>query len=113
MATITIIADSIAEFVRVGSINHHNQQIMRRKKRKFKCLGGDLNGGIFHIFESPLQKRILLIPSNIAIREGVKKTGFIWDFVPNIGPHPPTAHIWDKALEKNEFFYNLWGLKAS
>ena len=34
------------------------------KKGKFKSLGGDLNGGIFHI---PLQKRILLIPLNIAI----------------------------------------------
>ena len=22
-----------------------------------------------------------------------KKNGFIWDFVPNIGPHPPTAHV--------------------
>ena len=27
------------------------------------------------------------------IREGVKKTCFFWDFVPNIGPHPPTAHV--------------------
>ena len=40
---------------------------MQQKKRKFKDLGGDLNGGIFHIFESPSQKWLLPIPSNIAI----------------------------------------------
>ena len=33
----------------------------------------------------------------LVIREGVKKTVFIWDFVPNIGPHPPTAHVWDST----------------
>ena len=33
------------------------------------------------------------------IREGVKKNGFFWDFVPNIGPHPPTAQVWDSTLE--------------
>ena len=26
-----------------------------------------------------------------------KKNGFIWDFVPNIGPHPPTARVWDST----------------
>ena len=31
------------------------------------------------------------------LREGPKKTGFIWDFVPNIGPHPPTARVWDST----------------
>ena len=32
------------------------------------------------------------------LREGVKKkTIFIWDFVPNIRPHPPTAHVWDST----------------
>ena len=31
------------------------------------------------------------------IREGVKKNVFIWDFIPNIGPHPPTAHVWDST----------------
>ena len=35
-----------------------------------------------------------------------KKNGFIWDFVPNIGPHPPTAHVWDKVLKKR-FFYTF------
>merc|ERR1719209_2894740 len=30
-----------------------------------------------------------------SLREGVKnKNVFIWDFVPNIGPHSPTAHVW-------------------
>ena len=43
---------------------------------------------------------------DIPYREGVKKNGFIWDFVPNIGPHPPTAHVWDKVVKKT-FFYNL------
>ena len=33
----------------------------------------------------------------IFIREGVKKTVFIWDFVPNNGPHPPTARVWDST----------------
>ena len=33
------------------------------------------------------------------IREGVKNT-FFWDFVPNIGPHPPTAHVWDSTKWK-------------
>ena len=74
------------------------------------------------------------------VREGVKKTGFIWDFVPNIGPHPPTAHVWDSTKwkikvkfillfrlfrafyffekmrnfsDKIPKFQNLWGLKAS
>ena len=28
------------------------------------------------------------------LREGVKKS-FFWDFVPNIGPHPTTANVWD------------------
>ena len=31
------------------------------------------------------------------IREGVKKNVFFWDFVPNIGPHQPTAHVWDST----------------
>ena len=39
------------------------------------------------------------------LREGVKKNGFIWDFVPNIGPHPPTAHVWDKDLNKRFFLH--------
>ena len=26
-----------------------------------------------------------------------KKTVSIWDFVPNVGPHPPTAHVWDST----------------
>ena len=43
------------------------------------------------------------------VREGVKKNVFFWDFVPNIGPHPPTAHVWDKALEKNVFFLQSLG----
>ena len=35
------------------------------------------------------------------IREGApKKNGFIWDFVPNIGPHPPTARVWDSTKWK-------------
>ena len=56
---------------------------------------------------------IVLSPHlHVHLREGVKKNGFIWDFVPNIGPHPPTAHVWDKVVKKH-FFYNLWGLKAS
>ena len=38
------------------------------------------------------------------IREGVKKNGFFWDFVPNIGPHPPTTHVWDKVVKKPSFF---------
>ena len=28
-----------------------------------------------------------------------KKT-FFWDFFPNIGPHPPTAHVWDSTKWK-------------
>ena len=32
------------------------------------------------------------------VREGVnKKNRFLWDFVPNTGPHPPTAHVWDST----------------
>ena len=27
------------------------------------------------------------------LREGVQKNPFFLDFVPNIGPHPPTAHV--------------------
>ena len=69
-----------------------------------------------------------------------KKNVFIWDFVPNIGPHPPTAHVWDSTKwkikvkfillfrlfrafyffekmrnfsDKIPKFQNLWGLKAS
>ena len=30
-------------------------------------------------------------------------------FVPNIGPHPPTAHVWDTALEKTGFFFTIFG----
>ena len=26
-----------------------------------------------------------------------QKKCFFWDFVPNIGPNPPTAHIWDST----------------
>ena len=44
------------------------------------------------------------------VREGVnKKNRFLWDFVPNTGPHPPTAHVWDKALEKPFFFLQSLG----
>ena len=35
--------------------------------------------------------------NSFCLREGVKKNIFIWDFVPNIRPHPPTAHIWDST----------------
>ena len=69
-----------------------------------------------------------------------KKNVLIWDFVPNIGPHPPTAHVWDSTKwkikvkfillfrlfrafyffekmrnfsDKIPKFQNLWGLKAS
>ena len=76
----------------------------------------------------------------VQLREGVKKNGFIWDFVPNIGPHPPTAHVWDSTKlkikvkfillfrlfrtfyffekmrnfsDKIPKFQNVWGLKAS
>ena len=38
--------------------------------------------------------------SLILVREGVKKNVFFWDFVPNIGPHPPTAHVWDSSKWK-------------
>ena len=27
----------------------------------------------------------------------VSKNRFIRDFVPNIGPHPPTAHVWNST----------------
>ena len=40
------------------------------------------------------------------IREGV-----FWDFVPNVGPHPPTAHVWDSTKWKVEVrFILLFGL---
>ena len=35
--------------------------------------------------------------NSFCLREGVKKKTFIWDIVPNIGPHPPTAHVWDST----------------
>ena len=46
------------------------------------------------------------------LREGVKKKNvFIWDFVPNIEPHPPTAHIWDSTKwEIKVKFILLFGL---
>ena len=47
--------------------------------------------------------------TKVSLREGVKKNGFIWDFVPNIGPHPPTAHVWDKVVKKNVFFLQSLG----
>ena len=34
------------------------------------------------------------------LREGVKKNRFFWILVPNIGPHPPTAHVWDSTKWK-------------
>ena len=80
-------------------------------------------------------------PSQLAALGKVsKKNVFIWDFVPNIGPHPPTAHVWDSTKwkikvkfillfrlfrafyffekmrnfsDKIPKFQNLWGLKAS
>ena len=40
-----------------------------------------------------------------------KKNVFIWDFVPNIGPHPPTAHVWDSTKWKMKVgFILLFGL---
>ena len=42
----------------------------------------------------------------LIFREGVKKNVF-WDFVPNIGPHPPTAQVWDSTKgrgKKNRLF---------
>ena len=40
-----------------------------------------------------------------------KKKRFFWDFVPNIGPHPPTAHVWDSTKWKMKVgFILLFGL---
>ena len=49
----------------------------------------------------------------LIFREGVKKT-FFWDFVPNIGPHPPTAHVWDstKWKIKVKFILLFWLFRA-
>ena len=45
------------------------------------------------------------------LREGVKKKTVFWDFVPNIGPHPPTAHVWDSTKWKMKVgFILLFGL---
>ena len=45
------------------------------------------------------------------LRESVQKNGFIWDFVPNIGPHPPTALVWDSTKwEVNVRFVLLFRL---
>ena len=44
------------------------------------------------------------------IRKVSKKT-FFWDFVPNIRPHPPTAHVWDSTKWKVEVrFILLFGM---
>ena len=46
---------------------------------------------------SLLNKLLAFAYQSQEVREGVKKNVFIWDFVPNIGPHPPTAHVWDST----------------
>ena len=49
---------------------------------------------------SVTDSEIILTPKSSlrkTLREGVKKNVFIWDFVSNIGPHPPTAHVWDST----------------
>ena len=77
---------------------------------------------------------------NVSDKGGCPKKSFFWDFVPNIGPHPPTAQVWDSTKwkikvkfillfrlfrafyffekmrnfsDKIPKFQNLWGLKAS
>ena len=37
----------------------------------------------------------------------VSKKTFFWDFVPNIRPHPPTAHVWDSTKWKIKVKFNL------
>ena len=38
------------------------------------------------------------LPSSPApVREGAQKKRFFGDFVPNIGPHPTTVHVWDST----------------
>ena len=49
-------------------------------------------------FEGVCQSEMQVSISDL--RKGVKKNEFIWDFVQNIGPHPPTAHVWDKVVKK-------------
>ena len=40
-----------------------------------------------------------------------KKKRFFWDFVPNIGPHAPTTHVWDSTKWKMKVgFILLFGL---
>ena len=36
----------------------------------------------------------------IYLKGRCQKNIFIWDFVPNIRPHPPTAHVWDSTKWK-------------
>ena len=54
----------------------------------------------FQFHFSGTTKTNSLINSINAIREGPKKNGFIWDFVPNIKPHQPTARLWDSTKWK-------------
>ena len=42
---------------------------------------------------------VLSIPSML-LGKVPKKNGFVWDFVPNIGPHPPNARVWDSTKWK-------------
>ena len=49
----------------------------------------------------------LIFLSQHVVREGPKKNGFIWDFVPNIGPHPPTARVWDSTKWKIKVKFTL------
>ena len=37
---------------------------------------------------------------------------FFWDFVPNIGPHPPTAHVWDSVKDESWVYFAFWAVKS-
>ena len=52
--------------------------------------------GFLALSHSKFGRVALLLP----FKEGVQKKTFFWDFVPNIGPHSPTAHVWDSTKRK-------------
>ena len=49
------------------------------------------------VMEEELTSVVVTVMTTAGKGRCQKKNVFIWDFVPNIGPHPPTAHVWDST----------------
>ena len=73
-------------------IRRKNERFLKEPSRSFLCF---LELLILRRSQNISQQISLWIKH--VVKGRCKKKRFFWDFVPNIGPHPPTAHVWDST----------------